>query len=72
MDRRRCLSLGVGTQGSYRVKQLATVPECRYAKLLQVLRRQAPEDRFVNLVLAEDRLALSEAKAPKPTFEVAP
>ena len=46
------------------------MPECRYAKLLQVLRRQARQDRFVNLVLAEDRLVLSEAKVPQPNHNV--
>jgi hypothetical protein len=43
------------------------MPECRYAKLLQVLCRQAQQDRFVNLVLAEDRLVLSEASARRST-----
>ena len=42
------------------------MPECRDAKLVQVLRRQAPQDRFVNLVLAERSLILSKAKAPQP------
>ena len=46
------------------------MPECRYAKLLQVVRRQARQDRFVNLVLAEDLLVLSEAKAPQPNHNV--
>ena len=46
------------------------MPERRDAKLLQVLRRQAREDRLVNLVLAECRLVLSEAQAPQPDHNV--
>ena len=46
------------------------MPECRYAKLLQVLGGQARQDRFVNLVLTEDLLVLSEAKAPQPNYNV--
>ena len=46
------------------------MPERRYAKLLQVLRRQARQDRVVNLVLAECGLIPFEAKAPQPTSEV--
>ena len=46
------------------------MPECRYAKFPQVLRRQARQDRVVNLVLADDRLVLSEAKAPQPNHYV--
>ena len=49
---------------------LQPVPNCCDAKLLQGLRRQAREDRFVNLVLAECRLVLSEAKAPQPNHNV--
>ena len=40
------------------------------AKLFQVLRRQARKNRFVNLVLAERSLILSEAKAPQPNHNV--
>ena len=46
------------------------MPGCRDAKLLQVLRRQAREDGFINLVLAEDLLVPSEAKAPQPNHYV--
>ena len=46
------------------------MPECRDAKLLQVFRRQARQDRLVNLVLAERSLILSEAKAPQPDHDV--
>ena len=52
------------------VEEFAAVPEGRDAKLLQVLRRQVRQDRFVNLVLAEDLLVLSEAKAPQPNHNV--
>ena len=44
--------------------------ECRDAKLLQVLSRQAGKNRFVNLVLAERSLILSKAKAPQPDHDV--
>ena len=37
------------------------MPECGDAKLLQVLERQARENRLVYLVLAECRLILPEA-----------
>ena len=40
------------------------------AKLLQVLVRQARENRLVYVILAEDRLVLSEAKAPQPDHNV--
>ena len=46
------------------------MPESRDAKLLQVLLRQAREDPFVNLVLAERSLILSKAKAPQPDHDV--
>jgi len=40
------------------------------AKLLQVLVRQARENRLVYIILAEDRLILPEAKAPQPDHNV--
>ena len=46
------------------------VPECCDAKLLQVLVRQARQNRLVYLVLAEYRLVLSEAQAPQPDHNV--
>ena len=46
------------------------MPNGRDAKLLQVLRRQAREDRLVDLVLAECRLVLPEAQAPQPDHDV--
>src|SRR5262245_31168804 len=52
------------------VEQLHPVPECCDAKLLQVLVRQAREDRLVYLILAECRLILPEAQAPQPDHDV--
>ena len=49
---------------------LQPVPDCRDAKLLQGLVRQARKDRLVYLVLAECRLVLSEAQAPQPDHNV--
>ena len=40
------------------------------AKLLQVLVRQARENRLVYVVLAENGLILSEAKGPQPDHDV--
>ena len=39
-------------------------------KLLQVLVRQARENRLVYVILAEDRLVLREAQAPQPDHDV--
>ena len=39
-------------------------------KLLQVLVRQARENRLVYVILAEDRLVLPEAQAPQPDHDV--
>ena len=46
------------------------MPECRDAKLLQVLFRQARKNRLVYLILAEGRLVLPEAEAPQPEHNV--
>ena len=46
------------------------MPQGRNAKLLQVLRRQARQDRLVNVVLAECRLILPEAQAPQPDHDI--
>ena len=46
------------------------VPKRRDAKLLQVLVRQARENRLVYLILAECRLILPEAQAPQPDHNV--
>jgi hypothetical protein len=40
------------------------------AQVLQVLRRWARKNRFVNLVVAERSLISFEAKAPQPTSDV--
>jgi len=40
------------------------------AQILQVFRRQARKNSFVNLVFAERSLILSEAKAPQPDHDV--
>ena len=46
------------------------MPKCRNAKLLQVLVRQARENRLVYVIIAEDPLILPEAKAPEPDHNV--
>ena len=46
------------------------VPERRYAKVLQVLRRQVGQDRLVYLVFAEYRLVLPKAQTPQPDHDV--
>jgi hypothetical protein len=43
---------------------------CRDAKLLQGLVRQARENRLVYLIFAESRLILPEAQAPQPDHNV--
>ncbi len=48
------------------VEELAAVPNDTDAQILEVLRRQVRQDRFVNLVPAEGRLVPFEAKAPQP------
>jgi hypothetical protein len=40
------------------------------AKLLQVLVRQARENRLIYVILAEDRLVLAEVQAPQPDHDV--
>ena len=46
------------------------MPNCRDAKLLQGLVRQARQDRLIYLVLAECCLILPKAKAPQPDHNV--
>ena len=58
------------TQSSDSIEQLQSVPDCRDAKLLQGLVRQARKDRLVYLILAECRLILPEAQAPQPDHDV--
>ncbi len=47
-----------------------TVPKRGDTKLLQVLVRQARKNRFVYVILAEDRLVLPKAQAPQPDHNV--
>jgi hypothetical protein len=60
----------VSAQGGDGVEQLTAVSNNAYAEILQVLCRQARQDRLVDRILAECRLILSEVKAPQPTSEV--
>jgi hypothetical protein len=46
------------------------MPDKCDTKILQVLRRQTRQDRPVDLILAECRLILFEAKPPQPTSDV--
>jgi hypothetical protein len=46
------------------------MPDNSDTKVLQVLRCQAWQDRFVDLIFAECGLILFEAKLPQPTSEV--
>src|ERR1700758_83661 len=63
-----------GAQGSDGVEQLTAIPDKSDTKVLQVLSRQTRQDRVVDLILAECRLILIEAKAPcqPPTSMAAP
>ena len=61
-----CLS----AQGCDGVEQLTTMSDKSDTKILQILGRQARQDRVVDLILAECRLILFEAKAPQPTSDV--
>ena len=64
------LTTRVATQSSDGIQQLHTVTKRGDAKLLQVLVRQARENRLVYVILAEDRLVLPEAQAPQPDHNV--
>src|SRR5215813_13693309 len=71
----RCVNEGrltarVATQSSDGIQELHTVTKRGDAKLLQVLVRQARENRLVNVILAEDRLIFPEAQAPQPDHNV--
>jgi hypothetical protein len=57
-------------QGGDGVEQLTAMPDKSDTKILQVLRRQTRQDRPVDLILAECRLILFEAKPPQPTSDV--
>jgi len=61
---------GVSAQSSDGIQQFAAVSYDIDAQVLQVFRRQARKNRFVDLVLAEGSLISFEAKAPQPTSEV--
>jgi hypothetical protein len=50
--------------------RLSLKPRRRYTELLQVLRRQPRQDRVVDLILAECRLILFEAKPPQPICQL--
>src|ERR1700758_4812136 len=63
----RPLAARVAAQSSDCIQQLQPMPDCRDAKLLQGLVRQARKDRLVYLILAECRLILPEAQAPRQT-----
>jgi hypothetical protein len=67
---RRRLQAPIVTQSRSGIEQLQPMPNCRDAKLLQRLVRQARKDRLVYLILAECRLILPEAQAPQPDHDV--
>ena len=66
--RRRCARFSA--QSGDGVEQLTAMPDKSDTKVLQVLRRQVRQDRVVDLILAECRLILFEAKPPQPTSDV--
>src|SRR5262245_8420553 len=73
--RGRCVNGGrlaarITVQSSNSIEELEPMPECCDAQLLQVLVRQARENRLVYLILAECRLILPEAQAPQPDHNV--
>jgi hypothetical protein len=61
------VAVGITAHHSDSIEQLEPMPGCGDAKLLQVLVRQARENRLVYVILAEDRLVLAEAQAPEPS-----
>jgi hypothetical protein len=60
----------VGAQGGDGVQELSAMTDNSDTEVLQVLRRQAQQDRVVDCVLAECRLILFEAEAPQPTSKI--
>ena len=46
------------------------MPDSRDAQLLEVVRRQADENFFINRVFAESSLVLFKAKAPQPGLKL--
>ena len=63
--------LGSRTIRMQRSNDVEEPDECRHRFLLQVLSRQARENRLVYVILAEGRLTLPEAQAPQPDHDVA-
>ena len=66
----RCFRARVSAQGGDGVEQLTAVPDNIDTKILQILRRQARQDRVVDLVLAECGLIPLETKAPQSSRKV--
>jgi len=58
------------TERSNSVEQLEPMTNCRDAKLLKRLVRQARKDCLIYLILAERSLILPEAKRPQPTPDI--
>src|SRR6516225_7672021 len=65
-----CLPLASLRRTAMASNRLHTVTKRGDSKLLQVLVRQARENRLVYVILAEDRLILPEANAPQPDHNV--
>jgi hypothetical protein len=57
-------------QSSDGIEELHTVTKRGDTKLLQVLVRQARENRLVYVILAEDYLVLGKAETPQPDHNV--
>jgi hypothetical protein len=68
--RQRCFRSGFCSKLSYGIEQLTTLPNERYAKVLQVISSQVKQDFVINLIVAKCRLVLSEAKSLQPTFDI--
>src|ERR1700756_1705153 len=64
------LAARVATQSSDGIQELHTVTKRGDTKLLQVLVRQAWENRLVYVILAEGRLVFPETQAPQPDHYV--
>src|SRR6478736_6186529 len=67
---RRGLRARIATQSRDGVQELHAVTKGGDTKLLQVLVRQAWENRLVYIIVAENRLVLPEAQAPQPDHNV--
>ena len=69
----KCVAETVGRFSGFVAKYMgdeAAVPESRDAKLFQVISRQAQQDLFVYLVLAERSLIAPEAQGAQPIPDV--